>query len=263
MTPGDARHLLALDAFGLMMIEQPLDDEDLGQHARLQAQLSTPVCLDESIVSAARAEEAFALGACRIVNIKPGRLGGFSQSIAVHDACRAHGVPVWHGGMLETGIGRAANVHLASLPNFTLPCDIAASRRYFVPDLVEPPIDVSPRGTIAVPTSPGLGVSVDEDRVAAATRRAREPDRMSPNVRLPVALALLVSACLRDRATARAAAAADLHLRAEARVDPVPRGRARPARPPAAVRRRRRPSRLPRSGRAPVARAAPRVPGPA
>ena len=165
----DARHLQALDEFGLMMIEQPLDDEDLGQHAVLQRALATPICLDESIVSAARAEEAFALGACRIVNIKPGRVGGFAESVALHDACRARAVPVWHGGMLESGIGRAANLHLASLPNFTLPSDIAASRRYFVPDLIDPPIEVSAQGTIPVPTAPGLGVAIDLDRVAHAT----------------------------------------------------------------------------------------------
>jgi O-succinylbenzoate synthase len=169
--PGDADHLRALDAFGLMMIEQPLDDEDLGQHARLQARLVTPLCLDESIVSASRAEEAFAMGACRVVNVKPGRVGGFAESVALHDVCEAHGVPVWHGGMLESGIGRAANLHLASLRNFSLPGDIAASRRYFVPDLVEPPIEVTPEGTIAVPDRPGLGVVIDEDRVAHATRQ--------------------------------------------------------------------------------------------
>jgi O-succinylbenzoate synthase len=171
-TPEDALHLRALDRFGLTMIEQPLDEEDLLQHARLQAQVSTPICLDESIVSAARAEEAFALGACRIVNVKPGRLGGFRESIAVHDACRARGVPAWHGGMLESGIGRAANLHLASLPGFTLPGDIAASRRYYAPDLIEPAIEVSSRGTIPVPAGPGLGVAIDEDRVARATVRS-------------------------------------------------------------------------------------------
>jgi O-succinylbenzoate synthase len=170
-TPEDVRHLQALDEFGLMMIEQPLEDEDLGQHAALQRGLRTPVCLDESIVSVARAEEAFALGACRIVNIKPGRVGGFAEAVALHDACARRGVPVWHGGMLETGIGRAANLHLASLPNFTLPSDIAASRRYFVPDLIEPPIEVSARGTIPVPTGPGLGVTIDADRVRRGTIR--------------------------------------------------------------------------------------------
>lgn len=169
--PADAPVLRALDGFGLLMIEQPLDDEDLLEHARLQAALATPVCLDESIVSAARAEEAFALGACRIVNVKPGRVGGFGEARRLHDTCARHGVPVWHGGMLESGIGRTANIHLASLPNFTLPGDIAASQRYYQPDLIDPPVTVARDGTIAVPTGPGLGVTIDLDRVARATVR--------------------------------------------------------------------------------------------
>ena len=164
----------ALDAFDLMMIEQPLDYDDIRDHAQLQRRLRTAVCLDESIHSPRLAEEAIALGACRIVNIKPGRVGGHGQSIRVHDICAAHGVPVWHGGMLESGIGRAHNIHLASLPNFTLPGDIAASRRYFVPDLIEPAIEVRPDGTIPVPTGPGIGVTVDWDRVEAATIETHE-----------------------------------------------------------------------------------------
>jgi O-succinylbenzoate synthase len=165
----DAPRLAALDGFDLMMIEQPLGDDDLRDHAALQRQIRTALCLDESIHSVAAAEQAIALGACRIVNIKPGRLGGHAMSIRVHDVCAAHGVPVWHGGMLESGIGRAHNIHLASLPNFSLPGDIAASRRYFVPDLIEPPIEISAAGTIPVPSAPGIGVSVDWDRVQAAT----------------------------------------------------------------------------------------------
>jgi O-succinylbenzoate synthase len=161
--------LAALDEAGLMMIEQPLDYDDLSDHAVLQARLETPICLDESIASVARAADAIALRACRIVNIKPGRVGGHAASIALHDLCAAHGVPVWHGGMLETGIGRAHNVHLAALPNFSLPGDIAASRRYFDPDIVEPPIDVRPDGTIPVPQKPGIGVEVVEDRLVRAT----------------------------------------------------------------------------------------------
>jgi o-succinylbenzoate synthase len=168
-TLGDAAHLSELDRFDLMMIEQPLEYDDIRDHATLQARLRTPICLDESIHSPRGADEAIALGACRIINIKPGRLGGFAPSIQVHDICARHGVPVWHGGMLESGIGRAHNIHLASLPNFTLPGDIAASKRYFVPDLIDPPITVSPQGTIAVPTGPGIGVAVDWDRVGAAT----------------------------------------------------------------------------------------------
>jgi O-succinylbenzoate synthase len=161
--------LAALDGFDLMMIEQPLDYEDIRDHAELQARIKTPICLDESIHTPRAAEDAIALGACRIINIKPGRLGGHGQSIRAHDICAARGVPVWHGGMLESGIGRAHNIHLASLPNFTLPGDIAASRRYFAPDLIEPGITVSSTGTIPVPTGPGIGVSVDWDRLEAAT----------------------------------------------------------------------------------------------
>src|SRR5262249_46477638 len=165
----DAPHLAAFDRFGLMMIEQPLDYDDIRDHAALQRGLRTPICLDESIHSVRAAEDALALGACRIINIKPGRVGGHAQSIRLHDVCAARGVPVWPGGMLESGIGRAHNIHLASLPNFSLPGDIAASRRYFAPDLIEPGIDVGPKGTVAVPTGPGIGVNVDWDRVRKAT----------------------------------------------------------------------------------------------
>jgi O-succinylbenzoate synthase len=168
-TVNDAEHLATLDAFNLMMIEQPLDYDDIRDHAVLQQRLRTPICLDESIHTAHAAEDAIARGACRIINVKPGRLGGHAQSIRVHDICAAQRIPVWHGGMLESGIGRAHNIHLASLPDFSLPGDIAASRRYFVPDLIDPPIEVSPRGTITVPRGPGIGVTVDWDRVNAAT----------------------------------------------------------------------------------------------
>jgi O-succinylbenzoate synthase len=173
----EAAHLAKLDAYGLMMIEQPLEYDDIADHARLQQRLSTPICLDESIKSVGLAEEAIAAGACRIINVKPGRVGGFSESIRLHDLCAAHGIPVWHGGMLESGIGRAANIHLSALPNFSLPGDVAASRRYFNPDLIDPPIEVAPDGTIAVPTESGLGVSIVETRVAQATlrRAAIEP----------------------------------------------------------------------------------------
>jgi O-succinylbenzoate synthase len=154
-----------------MMIEQPLDYDDIGDHAVLQRQLKTAVCLDESIKSVNIAREAIAAGACRIINIKPGRVGGFSESIRLHDLCAAHGIPVWHGGMLESGIGRAANIHLSTLPNFSLPGDIAASKRYFDPDLIDPPIEVAADGTIAVPQGPGLGVSICQDRIERATLR--------------------------------------------------------------------------------------------
>ncbi len=175
----DAPHLKELDAFDLMMIEQPLDDDDIRDHAKLQAQLKTPICLDESIKSIALAEEAIELRACRIINIKPGRVGGFRESIRLHDLCAANGLPVWHGGMLESGIGRAHNIHLSTLPNFTLPGDIAASKRYFVPDLIEPPIEVRPDGTIPVPDGPGIGVTIVPARVDAATERRLELDPSS------------------------------------------------------------------------------------
>jgi o-succinylbenzoate synthase len=177
-TLGDADHLAQLDRFDLMMIEQPLDYDDIADHAALQRRLTTPICLDESIKTVGVAREAIAAGACRIINIKPGRVGGFGESIRLHDLCASHGIPVWHGGMLESGIGRAANVHLSTLANFTLPGDIAASKRYFDPDLIEPPIEVAADGTIAVPTGPGIGVAVRQDRVEAATiRRLSIADR--------------------------------------------------------------------------------------
>lgn len=168
-TLADTGRLAELDRHDLMMIEQPLDYDDIRDHAALQRELETPICLDESIHSVRVAEEAIDLGACRIINIKPGRVGGHGPSIHLHDLCAARGIPVWHGGMLESGIGRAHNIHLASLPNFSLPGDIAASRRYFAPDLIEPGIDVSPNGTVEVPTGPGIGVNVDWARIDAAT----------------------------------------------------------------------------------------------
>lgn len=171
--PADADHLVELDRYDLMMIEQPLDYDDVSQHAALQAKIRTPICLDESIKSVALAESAIDAAACRIINIKPGRMGGFSESIRLHDLCAARGIPVWHGGMLESGVGRAHNIHLSTLPNFTLPGDVAASERYFQPDLIEPPIEVRGDGTIVVPSGPGIGVSVVSERVEAATTRHR------------------------------------------------------------------------------------------
>ncbi len=168
----DAERLASLDGFELMMIEQPLDYDDIADHACLQRRLKTAICLDESIKTVSAAREAITAHACRIINIKPGRVGGFAESIRLHDFCASHGIPVWHGGMLESGIGRAANVHLASLPNFSLPGDIAASKRYFAPDLIEPGIEVGSDGTIAVPRQPGLGVDIREDRIDAATLRS-------------------------------------------------------------------------------------------
>src|SRR5207245_7129436 len=137
----------------------------------LQKRLKTPICLDESIKTVRYGEIAIGMGACRIINIKPGRVGGFAESIRLHGLCAASGIPVWHGGMLESGIGRAANIHLSTLPNFTLPGDIAASKRYFDPDLIDPPIEVAADGTIAVPDGPGLGVTIRHDRLEKATIR--------------------------------------------------------------------------------------------
>ena len=165
----DGSHLAQLDPYDLMMIEQPLDYDDIRDHAALQATIRTPICLDESLHTPRQAADALATGACRIINIKPGRVGGHAQSIQMHDVAAAHGAPVWHGGMLESGIGRAHNIHLSTLRGFTLPGDVAASRRYFAPDLIEPEIDVRPDGTIAVPRGPGIGVHVVDERVTRAS----------------------------------------------------------------------------------------------
>ena len=168
----DASHLSQLDEFDLMMIEQPLGYDDVQDHARLQRHMQTPICLDESIHTVRAASEAIAAGACQIINVKPGRVGGHRESVRLHDLCAQRGVPVWHGGMLESGIGRAHNIHLSTLPNFSLPGDIAASRRYYEPDLIDPPIDVRPNGTILVPAVPGIGVRVVDERVERATHRS-------------------------------------------------------------------------------------------
>jgi O-succinylbenzoate synthase len=173
-TLSDASHLADLDEFELMMIEQPLDYDDLRDHARLQRRIRTDICLDESIHTVRTAEEAIEQGACRIINIKPGRVGGHAAAIGLHDLAASRGVPVWHGGMLESGIGRAHNIHLSTLANFSLPGDIAASRRYYAPDLIDPEIVVRADGTIPVPRGKGLGVHVDDDRVAAATEETME-----------------------------------------------------------------------------------------
>ena len=171
-TLNDAAHLARLDVHELMMIEQPLEYDDVMDHVELQQKIRTPICLDESIHTVRIARDAIAAGACKIINIKPGRVGGHRESIRLHDLCAEHGIPVWHGGMLETGIGRAHNIHLASLANFSLPGDIAASKRYYAPDLIEPPIEVAADGTIAVPTAPGIGVNIVRERVDGATLRS-------------------------------------------------------------------------------------------
>jgi O-succinylbenzoate synthase len=178
-TLADTAHLAALDQFSLLMIEQPLDYDDVMDHVALQRALRTSICLDESIHTVRIARDAIAAGACRIINIKPGRVGGHGESIRLHDLCAEHGIPVWHGGMLETGIGRAHNIHLASLPNFSLPGDIAASKRYYAPDLIEPAIEVAADGTIAVPDGPGIGVTIVPGRVERATLRAVSLDPTS------------------------------------------------------------------------------------
>ncbi len=166
----DAAPLLELDQFGLMMIEQPLAWDDLARHAQLQRRLKTPICLDESITSVERVEDMLALGSGRIVNLKPGRVGGFGPSIAIHDLCARHRIPVWCGGMLESGVGRAYNVALASLPNFVLPGDISPGSRYWTEDVVTPEWVMSSDGRMPVPRQqPGIGVTVDRERIAGLT----------------------------------------------------------------------------------------------
>ncbi|WP_199439745.1 o-succinylbenzoate synthase [Umezawaea beigongshangensis] len=167
----DARHLARLDPFGLLLIEQPLDEEDVRGHAALAKVLSTPICLDESITSARAAADAIGLGACSIVNVKPGRVGGYLEARRIHDVCAAHGVPVWCGGMLETGIGRAANLALAALPGFTLPGDTSASGRYYRTDVTAP--FVLDDGHLPVPAGPGIGVDPLPDELEAVTTSTR------------------------------------------------------------------------------------------
>ena len=169
----DADHLADLDPFRLMMIEQPLAHDDLRRHAQLQDRLATPICLDESITGFERAEDMLALGSGRIINIKPGRVGGLTQAKMIHDLCQHSDVPVWCGGMLESGIGRAYNVALASLPNFTLPGDVSPSARYWQRDVVIPEWTMDSAGMVTVPAdAPGLGVRVDLDYVDDLTQRS-------------------------------------------------------------------------------------------
>jgi o-succinylbenzoate synthase len=156
----DGTHLARLDAFDLLLIEQPLPEDDIVGHAQLAAEVATPICLDESLVSAAGTADAIDLGACEIANIKPGRVGGYLEAVRIHDLCVARGIPVWCGGMLETGIGRAANAALAALPGFTLPGDISASTRFYSRDIVTDPITITD-GHVTVPTTPGLGFDLD------------------------------------------------------------------------------------------------------
>jgi O-succinylbenzoate synthase len=174
-TLADAALLRQLDAYDLLMIEQPLAHDDLVDHAALQRTLATPICLDESITSHERARQALETGACRIINMKVGRVGGYSEALRIHDLCVERTVPLWCGGMFESGIGRAHNVALASLPGFSLPGDISGSRRYFERDVIVPPVEVAEDGTVAVPTSPGLGFEVDD---AFLESRTESVDRL-------------------------------------------------------------------------------------
>lgn len=170
-TLDDAGIFRQLDEFNLLLIEQPLAEDDIVDHAALQAQLRTPICLDESIVTPDDARKALALGSCRVINIKAARMGGLTAAGATHDLCHRAGIPVWCGGLLETGIGRAANIALASLPNFVLPADLSASDRYFHEDLIDPPVTMNSDSTVTVPTTPGLGFNVNLARVEKYTVR--------------------------------------------------------------------------------------------
>ena len=170
-TLADAVRLRCLDEFKLMMIEQPLAHDDFVDHAKLQAQLKTPICLDECIRSAHQAEQALAMNAGRIINIKLGRVGGFAEAKRVHDVAQAAGVPVWCGGMLESGVGRAHNIALATLPNFILPGDVSASKRYWARDIIHPAVEITPRGTIEVRDQPGFGYDLDLDYIDSITVR--------------------------------------------------------------------------------------------
>jgi o-succinylbenzoate synthase len=170
----DSDHLASFDRFGLLMIEQPLWADDFYFHSMLQNRLTTSICLDESIRNRRDALAAIEMGSCRIINVKLGRVGGFGEAIAIHNATQERGVPVWCGGMLETGIGRSHNIALSTLPNFTLPGDVSASRRYWAEDIIEPEVEVSKTGEIQVPTGPGRGYEVRPDLIDRLTVRKEE-----------------------------------------------------------------------------------------
>ena len=167
----DAPHLQKLDQFGLLMMEQPLNWDDIHAHSKLQAQIQTAICLDECIHNTRHALTAIELKSCRIINIKLGRVSGHTEARLIEQACRAHGVPVWCGGMLESGIGRAHNIAMSTLPGFSLPGDVSASQRYWSEDIIEPPVEVTEKGTIRVPETPGLGYAVKRDRIEKITVR--------------------------------------------------------------------------------------------
>jgi len=170
-TLDDAPLLKQLDAFHLMMIEQPLGWDDIYSHAKLQRQLETPICLDECIHEVEHARAAIETGACHIINIKLGRVGGHTAARRMHDLCQENAIPVWCGGMLESGIGRAHNIAMSSLANFSLPGDVSASKRYWAEDIIEPEVEVSRQGTIRVPTAPGIGYTPRIDRIESLTKR--------------------------------------------------------------------------------------------
>jgi o-succinylbenzoate synthase len=170
-TLDQVEHLRKFDQFNLLMIEQPLWNDDIYYHARLQNELRTAICLDESIVSARSAAFAVETHACRIINVKVGRVGGFTEALAVHDVCQSHKIPVWCGGMLETGIGRSQNIALSTLSNFSLPGDVSASKRYWKEDIVDPEVEVSPQGMIPIRDQPGTGYRVRADLIEKLTVR--------------------------------------------------------------------------------------------
>ena len=170
-TLDETEHLRKFDQFNLLMIEQPLWNDDIYYHARLQKELRTALCLDESIVNSRSAAFALDTGACRIINIKVGRVGGFTEALKVHDTCQSHKIPVWCGGMLETGIGRAHNIALSTLQNFSLPGDVSASKRYWKEDIIDPEVQVSPQGMIPIGNQPGRGYRIKEDLIEKLTVR--------------------------------------------------------------------------------------------
>jgi len=176
----DREHLKKLDDFDLLMVEQPLQNDDLLDHAKLQQLMNTAICLDESIVGQRQAVTALELKSCRIINIKIGRVGGYSEALGIHDSCHSSGVPVWCGGMLESGIGRAHNIALASLKGFTLPGDISASSRYFERDIIHPEVTVASDGTVTVPDMVGLGFDVDLEFIEALTETREYISRKTP-----------------------------------------------------------------------------------
>jgi o-succinylbenzoate synthase len=173
-TLADIDLLKRLDEYELMMIEQPLTPGDLVDHAKLQREIKTPLCLDESITTLMDARQAYELGSCRIINVKLGRVGGHCEARRIQDYCRNHAIPVWCGGMLESGVGRAHNIAMSTLAGFTLPGDVSASARYWEEDVIEPPVTVSPRGTITPQAGPGIGYEVNEPRVESLVARREE-----------------------------------------------------------------------------------------